>query len=384
MLRRIHQTLQIVWKRGVRKQMSFKTLAVTIRDVSSSQLKEKGLTFLLELLTPDLEEVAQQVDAYALLRAIVYRKFIVPEIYDLMDRVDEIMVTSRFSQVQEFCRSVLLQFMLEYPCAKNRLKLQFAFLIKNLSYVFESGRKPVLELLSVIIMKFSDDIIAEYENMLFVSLVLVIANDDSTKCREMASRLVQLLLERLGHEQQRAIVSHVLSWAVQQDNPALARVSLVFLHFHYLLSEYDKVAWPSVSSLFLHPHAWIRTASNRLFGTLFSLAPMRPPDEHLTDDFPLSLYGMRGLANIFSLQLESENLGEGLALQIVKKLFYVGKCFYAIPLPEADRGKKGMDAEDGSDGPDSKIEKDPDTNEITDDRSHPLPSQKSQCYCICM
>ncbi|KAL5483039.1 UTP20_9 [Sanghuangporus weigelae] len=439
----VRQTLQIVRETGSTEadvvQAAFKTLAVIIRDVSSSQLKEKDLTFLLELLTPDLEEVTRQANAFALLRAIVYRKFIVPEIYDLMDRVGEIMVTSQSPQVQELCRSVLLRFMLEYPQGKNRLKQQFAFLIKNLSYVFESGRKSVLEFLSAIIMKFSDDIIAEYADMLFVSLVLVIANDDSTKCREMASQLVKLLLERLGHEQQRAIVSHVHSWAVQQDSPALARVSSqvyglildtlkldarsyltillddvndkvrtsaisletldegvneetglsdtawqipyqalltlskVFLHFPYLLSEHDKVAWPSVSSLLLHPHAWVRTASSRLFGTFFSVAPVRSPDEHLANDFPLSPYGMRGLANAFSLQLKSENLDEGLALQIVKNLFYVGKCFYALPLPEADGGKKGMDVEDDSDGSDSESEKDHDTNEITADKSHPLP-----------
>ncbi|KAL5531823.1 UTP20 [Sanghuangporus sanghuang] len=439
----VRQTLQIVRETGSTEadvvQAAFKTLAVIIRDVSSSQLKEKDLTFLLELLTPDLEEVTRQANAFALLRAIVYRKFIVPEIYDLMDRVGEIMVTSQSPQVQELCRSVLLQFMLEYPQGKNRLKQQFAFLIKNLSYVFESGRKSVLEFLSAIIMKFTDDIIAEYADMLFVSLVLVIANDDSTKCREMASQLVKLLLERLGHEQQPAIVSHVHSWAAQQDSLALARVSSqlyglildalkldarsyltsllddvndkvrtsaisleafdegvneetgvsdsawqipyqalltlskVFLHFPYLLSEHDKVAWSSVSSLLLHPHAWVRTASSRLFGTLFSVAPVRPPDEHLTDDFPLSLYGMRGLANAFSLQLKSENLDQGLALQIVKNLFYVGKCFYAIPLPEADSGKKGMDVEDSSDESDSESEKDHDTNEITANRSHPLP-----------
>ncbi|KAL5498462.1 UTP20 [Sanghuangporus vaninii] len=439
----VRQTLQIVRETGSTEadvvQSAFKALAVIIRDVSSSQLKEKDLTFLLELLTPDLEEVTRQANAFALLRAIVYRKFIVPEIYDLMDRVGEIMVTSQSPQVQELCRSVLLQFMLEYPQGKNRLKQQFAFLIKNLSYVFESGRKSVLEFLSAIIMKFSDDIIAEYADMLFVSLVLVIANDDSTKCREMASQLVKLLLERLGHEQQQAIVSHVHSWAAQQDSPALARVSSqvyglildtlklnarsyltillddvndkvrtsaislealdegvneetglsdsawqipyqalltlskVFLHFPYLLSEHDKVAWSSISSLLLHPHAWVRTASSRLFGTLFSVAPVRIPDEHLMDDFPLSLHGMRGLANAFSLQLKSEILDEGLALQIVKNLFYVGKCFYAIPIPEADSGKKDMDVEDGSDGSESESEKDHDTNKIIADRSHPLP-----------
>ncbi|THH09644.1 hypothetical protein EW145_g1873 [Phellinidium pouzarii] len=419
----VRQSLEIVRQTGSTEaevtQTAFKTLAVIIRDCSSSQLKEKDLTFLLELLTPDLEEISRQATAFSLLRAVVSRKFVVPEIYDLMVKVEEIMVTSQSSHVQELCRSVLLQFLLDYPQGKARLRQHFAFLVKNLSYVFESGRVSVMELLGAMVLKFSDAIIADYADMIFVALVLVIANDDSTKCCEMAAQLIRTLVGRMQEEQRKAIMSHIHSWASQRDNPALARVSSqsyglvldtlkvdtkpylfdllddinakiriaasefdeyelseevdgkdvdwqtpyqalvtiskVFQIFPDIVAEHSKISWSSISSLLLYPHAWVRTAACRLVGSLFSITPVGIPGDNLADDFLLSSKGLKGAANAFSLQLKSENLDETLSLQIVKNLFYIGKCFYAIPTEvaadenEVDKGEGAMASDDDDD-----------------------------------
>ncbi|KAH8110477.1 hypothetical protein DFH11DRAFT_1547369 [Phellopilus nigrolimitatus] len=424
-LRSLCQSLQTRSTEADVTQTAFKALAVIVRDCSSSQLKEKDLTFLLELLTPDLEEVTRQATAFSLLLCC-------PEIYDLMDKVREIMVMSQSSQVQELCRSVLLQFLLDYPQGKARLKQHFAFLVKNLSYVFESGRMSVMELLKAIVSKFNDDIIAEYADMLFVALVLVIANDDSTKCRETAAQLIKALVGRMREEQQKTVMAHIHSWAAQRNNPALNRVSSqtyglvldtlkiesrpylsvllddvntkmrdaassfeeadeagddgldwqtpyqalttisrVFQIFPDVTAEYTKVSWSSISSLLLYPHAWVRTASCRLLGSLFSISPVNVPDTSLSDDFPLSFKGMKDIANSLSLQLKSDNLDEALGLQIVKNLFYIGKCFLVIPTPEA-----ALDANDAA----VEDDEDEDEDDISDgeekdssDASNPLP-----------
>src|SRR5690606_16387881 len=106
------------------------------------ELKEKDLTFLLELVTPDLEAPDKQGVAFALLRAIVSRRFVVPEMYDIMeDQVAPLLVQSQSSTVREQARALLLQFMLDYPQGKGRLQKTLAFLLRNASsYVHESGR----------------------------------------------------------------------------------------------------------------------------------------------------------------------------------------------------------------------------------------------------
>ncbi|CCM06042.1 uncharacterized protein FIBRA_08288 [Fibroporia radiculosa] len=226
----ITQMIDIIRQAGTTEsdavQVAFKSLATILREQSSAQVKEKDLVYLLELLSPDLEDPSRQASVFTMLRAIVSRKFVVPEIYDLMDRVSQIMVTSQSPQVQELCRGVLLQFLLDYPQGKGRLRTQMTLLAKNLSYVYESGRKSVMELLSAIIAKFAVDLVREYADLLFVALVMVVANDESAKCREMASELIKSLFARLTDGQRSVMMSHVHTWAQQTSQPQLARVSM--------------------------------------------------------------------------------------------------------------------------------------------------------------
>ncbi|KAJ7158771.1 armadillo-type protein [Mycena filopes] len=399
----VQQTIDIVKQAGNTEsevvQVAFKSLAVMLRDGPAVQVKEKDLVYLLELLTPDLEEPSRQASVFAMLRAIVARKFVVPEIYDVMDKVSDIMVTSQSPQVQELCRSVLLQFLLDYPQGKGRLRNQMNFLAKNLSYEYESGRKSVLELLGAVLAKFEAGLVREYVDLLFVALVMVIANDDSTKCREMAAQLTKTLFSRLDDERRRVIVSHLHSWASQSAQPQLARVSsqvyglvidvmgvdaLVYipgiledvdaslersgqqlaavetteedsmdvdlewqLPYHSLLvlskilrvfpslvTDSEKLKWDPVVAHLLFPHAWVRTASCRLLGTLFTAVPPAPPQD--LESSPVSGPKMRDVATKLCSQLKSEHLDEALSLQVVKNLFYIGKCFYAVPLSPSE------------------------------------------------
>ena len=135
----VRQAIEVVRRGGSTEselsQAALKTLTAIIRDSPSMQLKEKDLGFLIEVISPDLEDAERQPVAFPLLRAIVSRKFVVPEIYDLMDRIREIMITSQSLHVQEQCRSIFLQFLLEYPRGKGRLKQQITFPSRNLSYI---------------------------------------------------------------------------------------------------------------------------------------------------------------------------------------------------------------------------------------------------------
>ncbi|THH26353.1 hypothetical protein EUX98_g7834 [Antrodiella citrinella] len=411
----IQQIIDIIKKIGSTDsdavQNAFKSLATILRDQPKAQVKEKDLVFLLELLSPDLEEATRQQSVFTMLRAIVARKFVVPEIYDLMDKTSEIMVTSQSPQVQELARGVLLQFLLEYPQGKGRLRNHMTFFAKNLSYVYESGRKSVMELLSAVLAKFNPDLLREYSDLLFVALVMAIANDDSVKCREMASEVIKNLFVRLEDTQRRVILSHVHSWAVQHSQPQLCRVSSqvyriiidvlrgdIAQHSHLILddlnatlevsansleeasldetadfdvewqipyhalvalsrllemspdiiTEEGKVHYPLIISHLLFPHAWVRTASGRLLGLLFNAVPPAAPRTDMADDSPFSRVGMEDVAKKLCLQLRSTNLDAPSGLQIVKNLFYIGKCFSVLEVA-TEEAIVDKDEEDGED-----------------------------------
>jgi U3 small nucleolar RNA-associated protein 20 len=120
-----------------------------------------------------------------------------------------------------------MAFLLDYPQGAGRLKAQMTFLARNLSYQFESGRISVLEVLSAVLTKFSDELVQEYADMLFVSLVAVLANDDSEKCRAMAGLLIKALFGRLGDQQKTKTLQVLQSWVETRDEQAsLASASL--------------------------------------------------------------------------------------------------------------------------------------------------------------
>ena len=82
-----------------------------------------------------------------------------------------------------------------------------------------------MELLNAIISKFQDDLVQGFSDMLFVALVMVLANDDSAKCREMAAKLLKNLVGRLDETQRRVFLSHAHSWVSQEENEVLMKVS---------------------------------------------------------------------------------------------------------------------------------------------------------------
>lgn len=208
-------------------QTALKTLAVILRDNRSSSVSDKQLRYLLEVIGPDIEETDRQSAIFTVLRSIVGRKFVVPEIYDIMDRVSTIMVTNQSTHVQELCRGVLMAFLLDYPQGAGRLKTQMTFLARNLNYQFESGRVSVMEVLSAALSKFSDDLVAEYADMLFVALVAVLAGDDSQKCRTMAGVLIKLLFSRLSDQHKSKTLQVLNSWVDMRDEQVqLASASL--------------------------------------------------------------------------------------------------------------------------------------------------------------
>lgn len=80
---------------------------------------------------------------------MLQRKLVVPEVYDIMTRVQEMMVRSQTASIRQLCSSVLLQFLLDYPVGDKRLQQHLHFIITNLSYQHETGREAAIDMLKV-------------------------------------------------------------------------------------------------------------------------------------------------------------------------------------------------------------------------------------------
>ncbi|KAJ3019395.1 UNVERIFIED_CONTAM: U3 snoRNP protein [Siphonaria sp. JEL0065] len=142
-----------------RSDAALKLLGAVIKECAYADITQKQIITLIQFLTPELEEPDEQSAAFALIRSILNRKYLFPEIYDLMAVVTKIMVTSQGSQVRELCRQSYTHFLLEYPHGPVKLKKEFNYLIQNLNYEFESGRESVLSFFGLVISKLTDTVL---------------------------------------------------------------------------------------------------------------------------------------------------------------------------------------------------------------------------------
>ena len=127
-------------------QGCFKALTVLLREAKGSvKLSQSQLKVLLSFAQQDILESGRQAVAFGLVRAIIARKLVCEEVYDLMDTVAEHMVTSQSEQTRALSAQTLILFMLDFPMGDKRLHAHMTGLVRNLDYGYESGRKVVLE-----------------------------------------------------------------------------------------------------------------------------------------------------------------------------------------------------------------------------------------------
>ncbi|KAG8917737.1 U3 snoRNP protein, partial [Tulasnella sp. 417] len=226
----VKQIMSIIQRSGNTEsevaQTALKTIATILDSCPDAEVKESDLTLLLSLIQSDLEETGRQDAPFSLLRSILTRKLLVLEVYDTMDRIAEMMVTNQSSKTQGFCRDLYYVFVTDYPQGKARMKANMEFLARNLSYVHESGRKSVMEMLNRVLESFKQDLVTQYANLHFLALVMVLANDESSKCREMGANLLSTLFERMDSEQRAATMTLVQTWSNEGAKPRLRRVSI--------------------------------------------------------------------------------------------------------------------------------------------------------------
>ncbi|XP_039130786.1 LOW QUALITY PROTEIN: small subunit processome component 20 homolog [Dioscorea cayenensis subsp. rotundata] len=150
--------------------------------------------------------------ALSLLKSIIGRKLVVHEIYDLVMRVGELMVTNQSESIRKKCSQILLQFLLDYHLSDKRLQQHMDFLLTNLSYEHCSGREAVLEMLHTVLVKFPRSVLDAQAHAFFLHLVVALANEHDDKIRSMIATVIKELLSRTSRHALDPILAYSLSW----------------------------------------------------------------------------------------------------------------------------------------------------------------------------
>ncbi|MCJ1413799.1 U3 snoRNP protein [Xylographa parallela] len=367
-------------------QAALKLISAILRERQNVNIRETDIAYLLKRLKPDLEEPDRQGVTFNFLKAVLARKVVVTEVYEVLDNVAAMMVTNQTQSARDMARGVYFQFIINYPQGKERLSKQLSFLVKNLDYRHLEGRQSVMEAIHLFLSKLGDELVQDLVGTFFVPLVMVTINDESTECRRMAGVLLKELFRRADTDRISNFLILLRTWLAQNVQPLLIRVSLqtfkTYLEVHVLkgekefdflqsrvvelvehgLEDNDNTDWELVYSALdlamqigntspeillqgntarfwkavfrcLHyRHTWVKLAAAKLLGLLFSdFARTNVNKEPLV----LPLRGSVGLSlgNEEIVQISKASLGilqvpgvtEELASQSVRNLSFLGR-----------------------------------------------------------
>ena len=204
-------------------QAALRLISALLRErphaiVKQSQF-ETHVAFLLDRVRPDLSDPARsgdrerQVAAFNFLKAVLGRGVLIKEVYDVMDTVREVMITSQDHPVPDLARSVYSRFILDYfPDEGRGLAKQVDYLVSNLQYSQPSGRQSVMEVVLFVLGKKSDAAVQSLCVDFFLSLLLVLVTDSSEDCRSSARILLQKVFQRADGERMNVFKSQLRKW----------------------------------------------------------------------------------------------------------------------------------------------------------------------------
>jgi U3 small nucleolar RNA-associated protein 20 len=303
------------------------------------------------------------------------------------------MVTNQTRSARDLARSHYFQFLTSYTQSEKRFKKSMEFLLKNLRYEHVEGRQSVMEALDLIITKalprFPEKAQYDYHGLIFLPLINTLANDDSSKCRELASLLVKRLFQHASEKRLQSFTSDLRSWLEQDQNTGLKRLGIQCFGFYFealdaeddepkelgyvldgldstideslarrdeddwellyysltlvskmckkyqdaMLSADKESLWTAIQASVSYPHAWVKLKAAELMGTFFAHLAITNKDVGL-DALPLK--GSRGLqlaeqnmiqlANASLRNLLNPDVSEQLCTQSVKNIAFLARC----------------------------------------------------------
>jgi hypothetical protein len=181
----------------------FKCVTELIRTYSVySDLSEVQVKTLVLIIKANLTNSATQSNVFQCLRAIIYRKFLCPDLYDLMETIQEMMVINVQRHTRSVCASIFVAFILEYPLEESRLEQHINHMLKNLTYFDPEGRLQLLDTLHTLVDKFPQQLLDRFTELFFFTLFLRLVNDEELKCRQKVVQVLSKIIAKTALSRQ--------------------------------------------------------------------------------------------------------------------------------------------------------------------------------------
>nr|XP_015207377.1 PREDICTED: small subunit processome component 20 homolog [Lepisosteus oculatus] len=188
------------------------SISILVKNVKKHSITDKQLQVLLAYAEEDIYDQSRQATAFGLLKAILSRQLVVPEMEDVMQKVAKFSITGQNEQIRVQCRQVLITLLCILGCCMFKISLYFD------SYEYDTGRESALEIMAYIFQTFPQKLLHHHCGLLFAPLALVMVNDDSPKCKKMAALAIKSLLSKLDVDHQDNMYALVQAWLTDEKS----------------------------------------------------------------------------------------------------------------------------------------------------------------------
>ncbi|OPB42048.1 UTP20, snoRNA-binding protein and member of the SSU processome [Trichoderma guizhouense] len=214
-------------------QAALKMLAVVLRDRRDIEVKDAAIDMLLGKLKDDFTEPLYRHITFNFLRSVLDRRIETATVYDTLDQVGTVMITNDDKDTRDLARGAFFQFIRDYPQMRSRWTKQLNFVVANLKYDREGGRISVMEVIHLLLMKSSSDFIQEIAATCFLPLFLVLANDDSEKCRLAAEALIKEIFRKADKERVISFLNLLRSWLGKDGNATVVKLAVQLFGYYF-------------------------------------------------------------------------------------------------------------------------------------------------------
>lgn len=199
---------------------AYKLTSTLIRDWPDLEVTDTQIKALIEYTRLQLENTHQQSLTFSLIRSLITRQIVLLQLFELMDTIRTVMLTSHQPATRQQCRSVYVHFLTNYPMSTKKVEEQLDFLLANVRYEFASGRESCIEAMNSLILKLPTENIEEIAEAWFVGLSVQLAKENSTdgsnEVSEVILKTISALFNRIKSGKRRDNLELLLlRWILQ-------------------------------------------------------------------------------------------------------------------------------------------------------------------------
>jgi len=186
---------------------------------------------LLKLISSRLSRTAGMTPSvvracFGLLNVIISQQLPSAQVYDIIDRVTVMSVTTNIENARLLSVKLIIKFLVTYPQSDRRRLQTIDFYMKNIDYETVAGRKAVLAVLDGAVAQLPTEDICERAEALFLALVARFFNESEQELKELIVKVIKDLFRAVDDKRASALLTLILGWMRNTEDTDMQRIAL--------------------------------------------------------------------------------------------------------------------------------------------------------------